>query len=247
MVNFIWALGASIVVSLISLIGIFTLLLKKGWLEKLLFVFIGFSAGGLIGGAFLHLIPEAMEGSSPTRVFLYVILGFIIFFVLERYLHWRHCHQENCRIHAFTYLNLIGDGIHNFADGLVIGASFMVSINFGMITTLVIIFHEIPQEIGDFGVLVYGGMKKAKALFYNFISALTCVIGSAVGFYLSGKIENLSVMLLPLIAGGFIYIGACDLVPELHKEPSLKKSAVAMLAFICGILFILLARMIPGC
>jgi len=244
--NFLWALGASIIVSLISLVGIFSLLVKEGLLEKLLFVLIGFSAGALIGAAFLHLIPEAMEISATGDVFLYVIFGFIIFFVLERYLHWRHCHEGTCQVHAFTYLNLIGDGIHNFIDGLVIGASFTVNIHFGVITTLVIVFHEIPQEIGDFGVLVYGGMEKKKALLYNFISALTCVLGTAAGFYLSGRIGNFSAALLPFTAGGFIYIGACDLVPELHKEPQLKKSALAMFAFICGILFILLARIVPG-
>jgi len=222
------------------------LLVKEGLLEKLLFVLIGFSAGALIGAAFLHLIPEAMEISATGDVFLYVIFGFIIFFVLERYLHWRHCHEGTCQVHAFTYLNLIGDGIHNFIDGLVIGASFTVNIHFGVITTLVIVFHEIPQEIGDFGVLVYGGMEKKKALLYNFISALTCVLGTAAGFYLSGRIGNFSAALLPFTAGGFIYIGACDLVPELHKEPQLKKSALAMFAFICGILFILLARIVPG-
>jgi len=244
--NFLWAMGASVVVSLISLIGIFTLLLKEGRLERLLFVLIGFSAGGLIGGAFLHLIPEALEGSRPFAVFIYVIVGFIVFFIMERYLHWRHCHEGVCQVHAFTYLNLIGDGVHNFIDGLVIGASFTVNIHFGMITTLVIVFHEIPQEIGDFGVLVYGGMEKTRALLYNFISALTCILGTVAGFYLSGRIGNFSVALLPFTAGGFIYIGACDLIPELHKEPQIKKSALAMFAFICGVLFILLARMMHG-
>ncbi|TRZ50546.1 ZIP family metal transporter [bacterium] len=244
--NFLWALGASIIVSLISLVGIFSLLLKEGRLERLLFVLIGFSAGGLIGGAFLHLIPEALEGSTPFITFIYVIAGFILFFIMERYLYWRHCHEGTCQVHAFTYLNLIGDGIHNFIDGLVIGASFTVNIHFGVITTLVIAFHEIPQEIGDFGVLVYGGMEKTRALLYNFISALTCILGTVAGFYLSGRIGNFSAALLPFTAGGFIYIGACDLVPELHKEPQLKKSALAMFAFICGILFILLARMVPG-
>jgi zinc and cadmium transporter len=165
---------------------------------------------------------------------------------LEKYFYWRHCHNGICDVHAFTYLNLIGDGIHNFTDGLVIGASFIVTIHFGIITTLVIIFHEIPQEIGDFGVLIYGGFSKFKALFYNFISALTCVIGTIVGYYLSGNIKSFSPFLLLFTAGGFIYIAACDLVPELHKQPDFKKSALSLFAFLCGILFILLARMIPG-
>jgi zinc and cadmium transporter len=245
-VNFIWSLAASIIVSLISLIGIFSLLLKEDFLEEILFLLIGFSAGGLIGGAFLHLLPEALEESPANIVFIYLILGFIFFFILERYLHWRHCHKEGrCDIHAFTYLNLIGDGIHNFSDGLVIGSSFMFNINFGIITTLVIIFHEIPQEIGDFGVLVYGGFSKARALFYNFISATTCILGTAVGYRISASIASFSAYLLPFVAGGFIYIAACDLIPELHKEPDLRRSTSSLVAFLCGIVFVYLAKLLP--
>jgi len=243
MTNFIWAVGASIAVSLVSLIGILSLLLREGWLNKILFMLIGFSAGGLIGGAFLHLLPEALEQAASHIIFPYLILGFVSFFILEKYFHWRHCHEGICSVHAFTYLNLIGDGIHNFTDGLVIGASFLVSINFGIITTLVIIMHEIPQEIGDFGVLVYGGFSKFKALYYNFVIALTCVLGTIIGYFVSANMKNFSLFLLPFTAGGFIYIAACDLVPELHKQKDLKKSASSMFAFLCGIIFILLARM----
>lgn len=245
MTNLFWALGASIVVSLISLIGIFSLLFQDKWLDKILFLLIGFAAGGLIGGAFLHLMPEALE-RSQTNVFLYVILGFISFFILEKYFYWRHCHNGICDVHIFTYLNLIGDGIHNFTDGLVIGASFIVSINFGIITTLVIIFHEVPQEIGDFAVLVYGGFNRFRALLFNFASALTCVLGTVTGYFVSKNIENFSPFLLSFTAGGFIYIAACDLVPELHKQPGLKRSTLSMFAFLCGIFFILLARLLHG-
>ncbi|MFH1889192.1 MAG: ZIP family metal transporter [Candidatus Omnitrophota bacterium] len=241
--NFIWAVSASIAVSLISLVGIFSLLLKEGWLDKLLLILIGFSAGALIGGAFLHLLPEALEQAESYIVFLYLIFGFVAFFILERYFHWRHCHKGACSIHAFTYLNLIGDAIHNFTDGLVIGASFIVSVHFGIVTTLVIIMHEIPQEIGDFGVLVYGGFSKLKALYCNFFIALTCVLGTIAGYLISASIQNFSLFLLPFTAGGFIYIAACDLVPELHKQEDLRKSVSAMAAFLCGILFIFLARM----
>lgn len=244
MTNLFWAVGASIVVSLISLIGIFSLLLKEGWLNKILIVLIGFAAGGLIGGAFLHIIPEALEQSKDKSVFLYVILGLIFFFILEKYFYWRHCHNGICDVHAFTYLNLIGDGIHNFIDGLVIGASFIVSIHFGIVTTLVIVFHEIPQELGDFGVLVYGGFSKSKALFYNFISALTCILGAVGGYYISENIRGFFVFLLPFIAGGFIYIAACDLMPELHKHTDFKKTAFSMLAFLTGIFFVFLAKLI---
>lgn len=243
MVNFVWAVGASIIVSLISLIGILSLLLKENLLNKLLFVLIAFAAGGLIGGAFLHLLPEALEQAVSSEVFLYLIVGFIFFFILEKYLHWRHCHEGTCDIHPFTYLSLIGDGVHNFIDGLVIGASFLVSIKFGLITTLIIVLHEIPQEIGDFGILVYGGFTKLKALYFNFLIALTCIFGAIAGYLVSAYIDNFSVFLIPFTAGGFIYIAACDLIPELHKQPELKKSAVSMLAFLCGILLILLTRL----
>ncbi|MDD4980202.1 MAG: ZIP family metal transporter [Candidatus Omnitrophica bacterium] len=243
MANFFWALTASIVVSLISLIGIFSFLFKEARLNKILILLIGFSAGGLIGGAFLHLLPEALEQAKSEAVFLYLILGFIAFFILEKYLHWRHCHEGACAVHAFTYLNLIGDSIHNFTDGLVIGASFMLGIHFGFITTLVIILHEIPQEIGDFGVLVYGGFSKLKALYYNFVTALTCILGTIAGYFIAAHIRDFSVFLLPLTAGGFIYIAACDLVPELHKQQGgLKKSIASLLAFLCGILLIFLVR-----
>jgi len=246
MSSLIWALGASIAVSLVSLIGIFSLLFKETRLNKILILLIGFSAGGLIGGAFLHLLPEALEQTKSQVVFLYLIAGFIAFFILEKYLHWRHCHEGVCKVHAFTYLNLIGDSIHNFIDGLIIGASFLVSIHFGVITALVIILHEIPQEIGDFGVLVYGGFSKYKALYYNFLTALTCILGTIIGYFISANIGNFSAFLLPFTAGGFIYIAACDLVPELHKQADLKKSASSLLAFLGGILLILLVRMMRG-
>lgn len=244
--NLIWALAASIIVSVISLIGAVSLVMKEGLLDKVLLLLIGFSAGGLIGGAFLHLMPEALEQASDANVFLSVIIGFVIFFVLERYLHWRHCHKGKCDVHVFTYLNIIGDGIHNFTDGLVIGASFVVGLKFGILTTLVIIFHEIPQEIGDFGVLVYGGFSKIRALFYNFLSALTCIAGTFIGYMISSGVEKFSAYLLPVIAGGFIYIASCDLIPELHKQPGLKRATLSVIAFSAGVLFIFLARSIHG-
>lgn len=245
MISFIWAVGASVVVSLISLIGIVTLLIKDKVLYRILYLLIGFSAGALIGGAFLHLLPEALEQAKSNSVFFYTILGFICFFILEKYFYWRHCHNGVCDVHVFTYLNLIGDGIHNFSDGLVIGASFIINIKFGIITTLVIIFHEIPQEIGDFGVLVYGGFNKIKALVYNFIFALSCILGTIIGYLLSQKTGQFSGFLLPFTAGGFIYVASCDLIPELHKQPSLKRATWSLVAFLLGILFILSARFIP--
>lgn len=244
MVNLFWAISASIIVSLISLVGIFSFLLKENLLDKLLVILIGFSAGALIGGAFLHLLPEALEVIKSESVFSCLIIGFLAFFILEKYLHWRHCHNGVCAVHAFTYLNLIGDSVHNFIDGMLIGSSFLVSIHFGIVTSLIIIFHEIPQEIGDFGVLVYGGFSKTKALICNFVTALTCIFGTIIGFLLSEKIGNFSPYLISFTAGGFIYIASCDLVPEIHKQLGLKKAAFSILAFLGGILFIYLARLL---
>lgn len=240
-----WAIFASIIVSLISLIGVLFLFMKEETLNSILFILIGFAAGGLIGGAFLHLLPEALENATNyTTPFMYTILGFIAFFILERYLYWRHCHKEKCEIHIFTYLNLIGDGIHNLIDGIIIGTSFQLSINFGIISTLAIILHEIPQEIGDFGVLIYGGFSKYRALFYNFLTALTAVVGVFIGYFLTSRIENFSGIILPIAAGGFIYIAASDLIPELHKETNLKKSTLAIVTFIFGIILMYVLRII---
>ncbi|MBD3249438.1 hypothetical protein GF336_05315 [Candidatus Woesearchaeota archaeon] len=138
--------------------------------------------------------------------------------MIEKFLHWHHCHKGKCDIHTFTYMNLIGDGVHNFIDGLIIAASFSVDISFGVITTIAVIAHEIPQEIGDFGVLVYGGFGRLKALAFNFLSAVTAIIGAVIGYLISGSVEGFVPFLLPFAAGGFIYIAASDLVPELHKE-----------------------------
>ncbi|MCX7661235.1 MAG: ZIP family metal transporter [Candidatus Omnitrophica bacterium] len=244
MVNLFWAIFASVAVSLLSLTGVLFLLIKESFLKRILFLFIGFSAGSLIGGAFFHLLPEVLEEKSPEYTFFILLLGFILFFVLERYFYWRHCHQDSCDIHAFRYLNLLGDGIHNFIDGLIIGTSFLVDLKFGMITTLIITFHELPQEIGDFGVLVYGGFKPIKALFYNLISALTCILGTILGYFLSWTLREFSFLLMAFTAGGFLYISASDLIPELHKEINLRRSSLAIFTFLLGMIFIFFAKKI---
>ena len=243
-----WILASTFLVSLISLVGIFTLAIKDNLLHKILFCLIGFSAGALIGSAFLHILPECLENNKSTTVFSYLILGIIIFFIMERFLHWRHCHEEGaCKTHAFTYLTLVGDGFHNFIDGMVIAASFMVSFQLGAVTTLAIILHEIPQELSDFAILVYGGFTKKKALLFNFVSALTAMMGACVGYFINGYIQGFSNFILPLTAGGFIYIATSDLIPELHKENDLKRSMAAFSAFLLGIVFMALAKkFLPG-
>ncbi len=238
----VWILASTFLVSIVSLAGVFTLSIKERLLHRLLFCLIGFSAGALIGGAFLHILPEALENSPSNYVFSSLILGIVIFFALERYLYWRHCHEGVCEVHAFSYLNLVGDGFHNFIDGILIAVSYLVSVKLGIITTIAIILHEIPQELGDFGVLVYGGFSKQKALFYNFVSAITAIFGAILGYFITDLAKGFSAFMLPVTAGGFIYIATSDLIPEIHKEKSLKRSTIAFIAFLIGIIFMALAK-----
>ena len=240
----LWIIGSAFLVSMISLIGVFTLTVRDENLNKILLGLVGFSAGALMGGAFLHLVPEALERAGSTTVFSYVILGFILFFLLERLLYWHHCHNGKCDVHIFTYLNLIGDGVHNFVDGLAIAVSFVADIQLGIVATLAVISHEIPQELGDFGVLVYGGLSKTKALLYNLLSALTAILGALIGYFVSSYAENFAVLLVPLAAGGFVYISGSDLIPELHKELEIRKSMLSFGFFLAGILFMWIMRLI---
>ncbi|MCM8781941.1 MAG: ZIP family metal transporter [Candidatus Omnitrophica bacterium] len=241
MANFFWALGASLLVSIISLVGIFSLFLREDLFNRILLFLIAFAAGALIGGGFLHLLPEAVEENSGSLFpYLNLILGFILFFVLEKYLYWRHCHKgQKCDIHMFSYLNLIGDGIHNFIVGVIIGVSFFTDIKIGIVTTLAVILHEIPQELGDFGILIYGGLSRIKALIFNFFSALTAILGTILGYLFSEGVSGFSNLLIPLTAGGFIYIASCDLIPEIHRKFDTKSSTFSMLFFIFGILLML--------
>lgn len=237
MMTLVWILSATALVSAISLLGIFTLGMRTKVFEKMLFLLVGFAAGGLMGGAFLHLLPEAVEELQGNTVFFYCLTGFTVFFLMERYFYWRHCHDGVCDVHTFTYLNLIGDWLHNFTDGLIIAASFMTDLKLGIVTTLAVIFHEIPQEIGDFGILVYGGFKKSKALLFNFICALAAILGALIGYLLSNITEGVSFFLISFTAGGFIYIAASDLIPELHRQKDSKRTNLAFCSFVLGLVF----------
>jgi len=238
----LYSLASVVIVSLISLIGVFTFGIKTENLKRTLLYLVSFSAGALFGDAFIHLIPEAVEETGfGLNVSLYVLSGIISFFIIEKFLYWRHCHIPTSEEHphTFAYMNLFGDAIHNFIDGLIIGGSYIVSLPLGIATTLTVIFHEIPQEIGDFGVLIYGGFKKSKALFFNFLSAVTAILGALVSLGLGLYIEGFTVFLIPFAAGGFIYIAGSDLIPELQKEAKPSKSALQLTAFIFGILCLL--------
>ena len=201
-----WILLSTIIISLLALIGIFTLAIKEKLLEKILLFLVALSAGALMGGAFLHLLPEAIEKFDDPNVFVWVSFAFVFFFLVEKLLHWRHCHKGKCEIHSFGYMNLFGDSVHNFIDGLIIAAAFLVDINLGIVTAIAIGLHEVPQEIGDFGVLVYAGLKKKKALILNFLVASTVILGGIVGFFLAEQIEGLIQFLIPFVVSFEIYI-----------------------------------------
>ncbi|MFH0979021.1 MAG: ZIP family metal transporter [Candidatus Woesearchaeota archaeon] len=237
-----WILLATLVNGAVGLIGIFSLFMSQRFLKKILMVLVAFSAGALLSGALFHLLGEALSVLDVTTVFVIFLIGFVLFFLVERFLHWHHCHDGKCEVHPFNYLVLFGDGVHNFIDGVVIAASFFVGIPFGFVTTLLIIAHEVPQELGNFGILIYGGFGKLKAVFYSFIAQLTCVLGGLIGYILSGSAKGLSAYVLPFAAGGFVYIAASDLVPELHKEPKMKKSMISFSFFVLGIVFIWLVK-----
>jgi zinc and cadmium transporter len=241
-----YILLATFFISLISFVGVICLALRENILNKILLVLIGLSAGALMGGAFLHLLPEAVEKTTGLDVYLFVLIGFIIFFLIEKVLHWRHCHKGECDVHTFQYMNLVGDSIHNFIDGMIMAASFVVSIPLGITTTIAISTHEIPQEIGDFGVLLYGGFSKRRAIMLNFVVALTAVLGGIVGYFVSSLIEDIVLFILPFAAGGFIYIAATDLVPEIRKELNMKKYMATLCVFICGILIMWVTKVVFG-
>jgi zinc and cadmium transporter len=243
---FAWLLSlvSVIIVSLISLVGIFSLLLNDTRLGKILLYLVSFSAGSLFGDAFIHLVPEAMEGNgSGTSVPILIIFGILFSFAMERFLQWRHCHIPTSaeHPHSFAYMNLFGDAVHNLIDGLIIAGSYLVSLPIGVATTLAVIFHEIPQEMGDFGVLVYGGFNKRKALWLNFLTALTAIAGALTAIILSSVLEGFTPLLIPFAAGNFIYIAGSDLIPELRKDiPEPRKATMQMISIVLGVIIMAL-------
>lgn len=237
----LYSLLSVFLVSLIAFIGIFTLAFKTSVLKEILIYFVSFSAGSLLGDVFIHLLPEIAEEGLTLQISLTILSGIFISFITEKIICWRHCHLPITKnhVHNFAYMNLFGDAFHNFIDGVTIGVSYLVSIPVGVATTVAVILHEIPQEIGDFGVLVYGGFEKKKALFFNFISGSIAILGTVLALFLSQKIAGLKEFLVPIAAGNFIYIASSDLIPELHKEVALKKAFLQTLFFLIGVIVML--------
>ncbi|MFW9897540.1 MAG: ZIP family metal transporter [Candidatus Thorarchaeota archaeon] len=260
-----------IVISFLSLVGLFMISLKERTLDKVLFILVAFATGTILATALFDLIPEAFHhleelgtgGASISLIFTFIIVGFVIFFILERFIYWFHGHaheeEENklvcysnitegidmpvnrgSNIKSFALLNLIGDGLHNFLDGVIIMVSFSTGVRSGLIITLAVAFHEFPQEIGDFGILLYGGFTKKRALLFNFLSALVALLGGLLALFLTDAVELFNLFFLAFSGGGFLYIACTELMPEMIKEKNLKKSVFQTLIFISGIILIML-------
>lgn len=230
-------LGVSIV-SVISLVGVVGLSLKKETIRKTTLFLVSFAVGGLFGDAFIHLLPEAFKSEMASlTVSLCIFLGVLIFFILEKFLRWRHCHIADCKdnLNPIVTMNLVGDATHNLIDGMLIGASFLVSVPLGVASTLAIVFHEIPQEIGEFGVLIHGGLSVKKALFFNFLSAMTAFLGAGISLLLGSNMKEYSTVFLHITAGGFLYIAGSDLIPELHHEVKIWTSLLQLVFMMMGV------------
>jgi zinc and cadmium transporter len=229
--------------SLIALIGLVTFVLTEEQLGRLLLPLVSLSAGSLLAGAILHLIPEAVTGREVgLGAFVWVLHGFALFFLMEQFLNWHHHHAVPSR-HAkpFTYLILVADGVHNFIGGLAIASSFLVSVEVGLVTWMAAAAHEIPQELGDFGILLHGGWERRRALVLNFLSALTILPGGLLAYLISARGID-TTFLLSFAAGNFIYIAASDLIPEVKHETRLATNMIHFAAFVCGVLIIWISR-----
>jgi len=227
---------ATVGISLLSLVGVLTTSINHNKLDKFLHLLVALAAGTLLGNAFFHLLPEGIELSPTIESFTFItVTSYCLFFLMEKILHWRHCHKTECHTHQYGTLSLIGDSVHNFLDGMIIAAAFLQSPSLGIGTTLAIALHELPQEIGDFAVLLHAGYSRSKAVLANLTVAATAIIGGLVGYLIGAVSNQLNSVLIALALGGFIYISTSDLIPEIRKEPSLKKWLSSFGMFILGL------------
>lgn len=247
---YIYAFASVIIVSFISLIGIFALSLREDFLKKIIFLIVSLAIGALFGDALIHLIPEAFEKiENSAFASLMIISGILSFLVLEKFLRWHHGHGHGSHgghkedlIKPLGAMVLVSDSVHNLIDGIIIGASYLISIEIGIATTIAIILHEIPQEISDFGLLLHAGFTKTKAIIVNFITALFAIVGVGVAFLIGENSEIFVPAMLAFAAGGFLYIAGSDLVPEFQKTSDLKQTFLQLIAILVGIglMFVLL-------
>ncbi|MFC1581499.1 ZIP family metal transporter [Candidatus Neomarinimicrobiota bacterium] len=242
-----YTLISVLVVSLISLVGVFTISLNQLRLEKMLHYLVSFAVGSLLGGAFIHILPGTIERAGGFSLFtsLHLPFGILLFFGLEKFVRWRHCHNIDCEkeVHNIVPMNIIGDAFHNFIDGIIIGTTYMVSIPTGVAATIAVAFHELPQEIGDFGVLLQGGLGKKKALLFNFLTGLTAIFGAIFALIVGPRVFMFTDALLPITAGGFIYIAGSDLIPILHRQERPSQSVGQILFILLGLTVMILLKL----
>jgi len=231
----------------VSLVGALAMVVNVERLNKVISHLVSFAVGALLGGAFLHLIPQAFSYESHvSETPIYIIVGLLLFFVLERFLHLHHEHHvdgEPARPKPVVTMSVIGGGMHNFVDGMLVAAAYGVSFESGLVTTVAILLHQVPQEMGDFGVLVQGGLSPKRALLYNFASGTGAVIGAVFSIMIGGIAEQYSPMLLALTAGAFIYIAASDLIPELHRAPGRKAALQQLVLIVAGVAVMMLPQL----
>jgi zinc and cadmium transporter len=243
MTTLLWIVASGVLMGVIALVGSVTLLLSEASLKKILLPLVALAAGTLLGGALFHMIPVSVDVlGNRLSVYVWILVGFSLFFVLEQFLHWHHCHRVPCEHRPLTVLILIADGLHNFIGGLAVTGAFLIDVRVGISAWLAAAAHEVPQELGDFGILVHGGWKKGRALFYNFLSALTFLAGGFVAYAASLSFDT--AFLLPFAAGNFIYIAAADLVPEVKHEASLRLGALHFVSFLTGLGLLLGVRLV---
>lgn len=245
MAELIYIVIFSALMACIALTGSLTLLLPSETLKKLLLPLIAFAAGSLVGGALFHMIPSAIqEMGNSDLVYIWLAVGFFLFFLMEQFLEWHHSHYPTEeQKQPLTYLILIADGLHNLIGGLAIGATFMVDVRLGITAWFAAALHEVPQELGDFAILVHGKWKTSKALLFNFISGLTFLVGGVIAYFLSKNIEI--AFLIPFAAGNFLYIAAADLIPEIKKPKNLKHSFIHSTAFLLGLFTLYAVKLLP--
>jgi zinc and cadmium transporter len=237
-----WILASGVAMTALALVGSVTLLLDRRTLDRLVLPLVAFSAGSLLGGAFFHMIPAALGELEPTPLFVWLLAGFVVFFALEQFLHWHHCHRASAECKKpLGYLILIGDGVHNLIGGFAVAGTFLIDIRLGVTTWLAAAAHEVPQELGDFGVLVHSGWSRTRALLFNALSGATFLVGGVLAYAASTRMEI--EFLVPFAAGNFIYIGASDLVPEVNKHHSATGNLVHFLAFVAGVALLLALRL----
>ena len=233
----VYAILATAIVSLVSLSGVGLLSLGEARVRQWLTIFVSFSTGALLGNVLLHMLPEMAENAETFHRSLMIMLGGIVAsFVIEKMIHWHHCHHvDHHHVHPVGILTLIGDGLHNIVDGMLIGSTFLISIPLGISTTLAVALHEIPQEIGDFSILLHSGFTRSRALLLNLLSACTAIGGAMVVLLTYETFPNIIDWILPFAAGNLLYIAGVDLLPELHKEARFKEAVLQLLALVAGI------------